>query len=488
MNRNLKTKEKSAKRLKLPNQPPPQKQQYQEQDCEVNVESEFFLLNDDCICEILNYLTLKDLCSVSQTCERLKWLATERFNARFQLEANIVKGLTNGKMVHFPAVNDFIKCFGSIRNVFLSNRTTVKELKKLQEDRMVDFSIEEIRFDSWKLKLSKAKGIANISEGSKTLFFANMKVIGDFYTCFLQYWPTMERLILWKSLELFCEEDVKQNWLLETYSKLKYFAWHLDKELYVDDDMKLFFKQNKIEQFSLLSTSIDTLSDCVKNGINITELFFKVRSNVEADLVGLKQFFGEDKSKRLHLLFEDSSRADLSKNLKLLKSLSPNIDGLYFDNTVINKALANTISKMIDLKVLQTRASTMVKYLVDLPNLEEYYFSRGVVSGTFDRIQETMMLFATRSVKLKKMFFRNNSRSLNAFQFDVFDEGRKKLPGAEKLSIYVKYMSSCGFADLSSIKLNYDTLKIYTAERGDVKNPLVNEYTYSNASKKRRHR
>lgn len=72
-------------------------------------------------------------------------------------------------------------------------------------------------------------------------------------------------------------------------------------------------------------------------GISITELYFKIKDNLSTTLIELRKFCIDTTSKRLHLLIEDDCRYELSKNLNLLIELAPNLDGMYFDNKMIEK-------------------------------------------------------------------------------------------------------------------------------------------------------
>lgn len=285
----------------------------------------------------------------------------------------------------------------------------------------------------------------------------------------------IEQLVLWKRLI----PAQNKTWMSQPYPKLKYFAYHLDEELKVTDELKAFFQRNKnIEKFSLLSNNIQTVRQCVENGIEINELFFKSTCDIKVNLTILKDFCGDDLSKRLHLLFYSTTMLK-EDNLELFMSLKPNVDGLYFnDQQFFEDELVDAIKTFHQLKVVQlppTHHSFVVSLIADLPVLEEVYIydnlyasEIGIDVNWFSKQAEIVSSLIERSRKLKKIFL---WRTHDTLQFEEYDKQRKELVGAEQLTVFLSVNSQWKF--LFKDKWKLDTFDVIVTEKKHIRNPLV---------------
>lgn len=292
----------------------------------------------------------------------------------------------------------------------------------------------------------------------------------------------IEQLVLWKRLSA---ESEKLKWISMIFPKMKYFAYHLDEELKVNDELKSFFQRNKtIEKFSLLSSNIQTVRECVENGIEINELFFKNTDvNLKENLTILKEFCGEDRSKRLHIhLYSDYIRMAENESLELFTSLKPNIDGLYFSNKdYFEDELMDAIKTFHELKVIQVTPThrTFVLFLVaNLPLLEEVYIydnlygnEVGVDVHWFSKQAEIVSSLISQSRKLKKLFIWQNNKNL---LFEDYDKQRQLLDGAEKLTVFidVNTLFKSFFKDIWTV----DTFDVIFTESKHIRNPLVKNF------------
>lgn len=443
-------------------------------------------LNDDCVFEIMKWLPLDELCSLSSTCRSLQQLAQHFFTRRFPEQAGEIKEFENkNRFVKYNGnVKNYVKCFCKMPNISLDNSYSspakLAELKLVFQCR-ADATINKIRFEKWrKLRPIDGTNLAELLNQVTSVTLSDTVVDGDLYK-FFQHLPNMEELILWKNFDQVGQHQVKENWLSKTYPKLKHFAWHLNQELNVTTEMIIFFERNKqINKFSLYTANIETIKDCVNNRIKITELYIHINENVVADLQYIREFCDGDTSKRLHVSFDDSCRAVLSKNLKSLLALRTNVDGLYFDGRILHKPLAETISKFEHLKILQAKSCQSLELLADLPNLEELYISHGIKLKSFPQIHGIMSTFISQSANLKLLYVRNNAQPYRNFGFDSFDESRKNVANrADDLTIFFKSEAEYRVDELARMKLAYDTFKIAAVGVEDVNNPLVTEYLYS---------
>lgn len=440
-------------------------------------------MDDDCIHEILSYLDEDSLCSLGTQCRHLRNLTGFELFRRFPQQAARIKRFEqNGYWYRYPNDYDkFIVCYAKFRKLSIRNfLKSAKEIKDLQlyMQAMEQSRVDEIHFERCRhIRPAQGKALAKTIEATKSVTFNGCKMIGEFYTTILCHFPSMENLILRSSLEMVCEEKVKNKWLTEIYPNLKSFSWFIDDEIPVTDELKLFFKQNKtIKHFSLHTRRIETLEQL--KGIKITHLYFRVTHDVENKLNYLKEMCRNDESLRLHLMFADECRSQLTSHLKLFGELKTNLRGLYLDGLPPSKRLAIEIEQCIHLKDLQVRHCKFIEQFVTLPKLENVYVSRGMVDGTYRDIYDMIYRFATQAPKLKNLFFRNSCREFSSFRFDQINTVRSQLPGANKMTFHVRTKSKPRIAELARIRVHYDMLNLKITDVESLANPLPTDWLY----------
>lgn len=293
-----------------------------------------------------------------------------------------------------------------------------------------------------------------------------------------------EGLVLWKRLTpgLGPANHEKLQWRMQTYPKLKYFSYHLDEELKVTDELCAFFNRNQsIEKFSLLSSNVQTVRQCVEKGIEINELFLKLTGDMTVNLTVLKDFCGDHPSRRLHLLVYSTYALVQKNNLELFMSLKPNIDGLYFEEqSYFEDELVDAVKTFDQLKVLQitpTHRSFVVSLIAGLPLLEEFYIydnlyaNENVDIDWFPKQTQIVSSLISGSKKLKKIFL---WRTHNTLQFEEYDRQRKQLDGAEKLTVFLGLIGAHPmYRSLFDGMWNVDSFEVVRTERKHIRNPLV---------------
>lgn len=455
------------------------------ESAEQTLKTNFLTMNDDCIREILAYLNATDLCALSTQCRRLQQLTKDELDCRFpNISERIASFENDGYWFHFPVADEFIICFAQIRKLSignaLSNAQTIENLKafiRAKENSIVD----EMHFEGCRnIRPSHGKAFSELFYKTKSVTFNRCKIIGEFHDTILDYFPLMENLVLWNSLEMTCNDDNQNNWLKFEYPNLKSFSWFLNEEITISNEMKLFFTQNKtIKHFSLFTQHIATLEKCTEAGIKITHLYYRITHDVKMILEYLKKMCRKEKSLRLHLLFEDECRTELTSNLKLFSELKNNLRGLYLGGVDVTVKLAEAIEKSIQLKNLQIRHSKHIEHFATLPKLENVYMSRGIVSATYSAIRNTMFQFATRAPKLKNLFFRNSCTPFLSFDFNRFNAERAKLLGATRMTFHVRTKSKERITEISQMQLYYDMFNIKIVDLEDLTHPLVNDWLYA---------
>lgn len=349
-----------------------------------------------------------------------------------------------------------------------------------------DSLLEELQFENWftiQYRLREMHGymLAEALEDVESVTFSNMNVVGDLNQCILQFMPNLKELTLCKKFKE--QEDV--NWMEMNDPQLQRFVWHLDEEVPVTKVKRFLGVNSNVTFFSLLSRSQHTIKELIKEGVQVNELFFDVTSGfsyfeteMPQALDELMVFCKQNSCESLHLMFGESSRDSLQRNLDKLVALAPYIKGLYFDTKVINKEFVIALTKLENLKVLQYNFATNINGLMaNIPNLEEIYVYWGANAQNIAKYQKSMLFFASNSPKLKKIYLRNNSQPFKDFDFKEYDSKRRQLPGARKLKIYFKSDEPGCTGPLNEIQRNFDLIEVLRVESENVKNPMINEWT-----------
>lgn len=443
-----------------------------------------FSLNNDCFYAIFNRLSLNDLCSVSETCQRLQELSSDHFSRRYTSKVLMIDNVTDsGHLIKGPTGEKYVNCFAlSSRTVSLGQKLGSKAgLKRLERYYRANKEemepIKNLRIDHWTrgLMVNYGQIIHDMIKDVESFTLSNTDVHGDLHTCILNSLPKLNRFTFWKKDRI--NNEMTHEWLQQTYPNLQYFAWHAASELQIDLAQFFFHNNPRITFFSLQSCSQNTLRHLFERKIRVNELFFTVTGSpgVFVDLLNLCQQQGT----RLHLKFPDGTpRNVLNQNMDQFARLHQYVDGLYFQNAGIQNNLARALHTFSHLKILQLNiTSTDPGYrFFDIAPLQEIYAFYGVCTQTFRQYRAAMMLFARRLPRLKRFYMRNNSQPFDRFEFGEMDEARKRLPGACKLKIHVRSDELSYMGALNDIQREYDTIAIERVETEQVKNPLVTEF------------
>lgn len=445
-------------------------------------EMQLLTLNDDCLRSILGKLSLSDLCVVSKVCVRLQSLATETFTRCHKEKVMTLQNITDAGLLTSMPNEKYIKCFAKhIQNVTIGKafqtKATMKQLSKFYKTTGGPKPIKVLRFEGrgrGGFRQQHGPALKTLANTVESLIISNAKIYGDLNECILKHMPNLKQLTLWMGFEQPHTENI--NWMEQTYSNLEYFAWHSDKELAVHKLNQFVALNPKLNFISLLCKSQRTL-DCLNTvNVHVNQLFFVLNGNMAVSLRALCVLCKQRICHRLHLKIPDRCRSELTRNMNQLIELAPHIEGLYFENTIINDNLARALVSFDQLKVLQFNISANAAILSKVPSLEEIFAYWGVNSSNFVRYREAMLVYVLATPTLKKMYFRNNSQSFVRFKFNELDEGRRSLSGAKKLKIYFKTEEMHFTGQLSGVKCDFDTIEVLRVETEHVNNPLITEY------------
>lgn len=437
-------------------------------------------LNDDCLRAIMDKLPLDDLCMMSKTCVRLQELCIDHFQRRHKNKVLVIEQIQDvGVWRVKPKDEKYIDCFSDhIQNVILGKQCANKlALRQLNTFYASDENptLKEVRFENWNTgpRKNHGSGMSAMFKEVVSATFSNAAIRGDLNDYILKYMPKLKELTL---LKKFTEPaNGSSDWMNRTYPQLNRFAWHLDKREVPIDRIKAFFIRNPNIRFSLKSISQATIEQLIQEDVRVDELFFKVVGRLSV-LDNLLILCVKQPNICLHLEFSFWAQRHLNDNLDKLKALAPYIEGLYFQSGMIDAQLAKMLVTFNKLKVVQADLGIRnAKQLVDIPNLTVLYARSGVSQTNFDSYSKAMLLFAGRSLSLKKIFLRNSSIPFDTFKFKELDSKRRKLLGAKKLKIHFNTQFERQNRELKNIVRDYGSVGIDRVETEIVKNPLVTD-------------
>lgn len=372
-------------------------------------------LNDDCIFHIFDYLSVYDLCAVSQTCVRLKQLSTKQFQRKFKTDAlrmpeTVSIAIENTGEIFLEAfedhTRDFIKCFtGCIRIVH------IKQFSQKHSSKISHFlrsnwngNIQKLSFEQMNQTKSFVNDIKGILNGVETLEFhdipTNGEVVREMLNCCGQLKNLKIRNNLLRTFDVRCPTLE----LFQCRIDSKYNAIKLEKFLRKNPNVTTLVcsfqnKDNGTKNF------IDVIQ-VVLNVSTVTELYLKIstRMNKHNDWNSicneLNKLNERTDFKRLEI-FVDNDVCKFSS----IKSLN----GVHVDNLEFVEIA--TINRFAQLKTLYVNNNPPKPNLYfeafsqNLPAVETLFLDINELHTDTERdsIYSSVSVFVANSPTLKKL-------------------------------------------------------------------------------------
>lgn len=396
------------------------------------------LLNDHCVLEILAYLDLKNLCSMGQTCRRLYRLAKYHFGLQYPKEAKQVEQFEKRERNWLTSID--LNCFADYKTMIFDKNsmcpTLITNFVNVQMNKPTESRIKGAIFAGFSDNryLTNCKLLHAVLHDVQVVSFVNMRANG-LYDSILQYCPSMQKLIIRGEFCVNCN-----GWLSQKYPKLVQLSLHTNNDIEWKDVQQLI-QQNPNINVSLLSQNTDNINRFIDNGVTINELHIQVKYNFDYYMHYLKAICSKSISIRLHLVFADNVRRNLSRHIQHLVVLKNNIDGLYFKQIELDKETVNGIMKIDRLNILQIPIKYHTQALAHLPNLKEVYiFPYMIRNGAPETTQYLELLYklAGQCKSLQKLVYRYPTKNYHDIQLSILDSVnylRMALNGAERLKL-----------------------------------------------------
>lgn len=348
----------------------------------------------------MEWLELDDICSISETCKKLKMLSSDYFQRKYN--DKLMDGMrivaVKGKIEFQPnerCVRSFSRCFDNvIVNIGLPQSRKL-DICKLDVPSFIrkycDAYLSSIQFKSMFLYHSFGDSIASVLKNVETVKFTACDLEGTYHQM-LRHCRNVKYLTVGENYGNKIDEL-----LLETYPKLEHFNCIYYGRVLMTNNLKIFLRQHpnlkrlswcfhaRIRETTFSDKTLECIEVIVENGKSLQELFlsFDGTYNLTSISDKLKEICDREHFKRLELDFRYSTLGykltkmiiEHGEQLTTLKSLS----GLYLCHFFeYGNHFLSTLSVMKHLRILQLDSVASMKRLNNirfdgLLNLEELH-------------------------------------------------------------------------------------------------------------------
>lgn len=455
-------------------------------------------INDDCIYKILDFITLNDLCSLSQTCQKLYVLCADHFRRKYPNEAKKeVRMKIEDNETTYYAQNYCLKYFNNfIKNVkiYADSKCRFDQNNEWAE-RVVTFF--EAKCDK-KLYRICIKGHVELVPWCAQIenFLCNVEVVefideserGQDMVTLLQFCPNVKKLILKKCIHVESVDAV----LGQKYEQLTHFSYINGSGMNLNpEQLKIFHETNHQLQCVGLKFADDDndlnlitsrIVQCIQtmtaHATYLEQLFLKIGGQIAKcfdDVCSqLNVLCERDHFKSLVIRFEYEGGANA---LKLYSNKMGNwtqLTKIYLMRIRLIDVIP-ALRSLVHLKIIvltedgwfcvpDTNAMPNFDEIIDtvvgtqhfsLPQVEEV-----LIDHMKNRIAilNLVMLFTRHWVNLKRVLVPNNNTILH-FDIGELIRAREKLANACDMTIFTNYDDNTTNLDHKLIKLKYVQFK-----------------------------
>lgn len=382
---------------------------------------EFDSLNEECINNIFDWLSIEDLCKVKVTCKRLFLLANEHYRITYgQVNAWYGKGVGS-----LDERNKYHKSFASsAQRVNFYYDLELSTMSSIVNQNVKYISLYSYDSDLIDTNLqNKFKNVKEISVG------------GPVNDNLLQHFPNLEVI------------DIKftYQWsVLGNYPKLKQVR-HQNFKKRDEQELEQFFKRNpNIKVFASIKQATETTDWVLRSGLEFDDLVLMVGSlrvkpfvDVDQLIKNLHSLHKNQQIKRLHLQIcnEEFFYSPKFKTLKFVESIETTDPYSYCEKSFnIFASLPNLKCLTLYCQFGNSLNKSQSAFLVQkLDQLEELHINAQPIGD--------MIPFVRYSAKLKCIYLMKQpyGRTFKEGNTTVhtLDKSRRELKHACKLTIYM---------------------------------------------------
>lgn len=425
-----------------------------------------FALNTDCIDQIFEYLSLKDIHSVGQTCRALQRAAGEYFKLNFSAAEKCIGN--DGIYTIYPdnngATNQRIQtsCFNRFTE-FISHHYEEFEPFRYIETHSDEFpAVKHLYFVCVGLNAAKMKYFQAILPKIEIVQCRQCTIWdGEFHEFLLRSCDKMKRLYVQDDLGDIVNR-VDNTWMLQKYPNLKHLELTPRYSFIINELGKLFELNPQLSSFStsshcmwinrqtFLESNIKLDSLEIKHFDSGFYFYHVERLSVPSICNLLNELFAKGVYKKVHLYIHDIDEpsSQFMVGLQGFDKLSiRNVDGS-----------GCHLARLVNIRELSifdcARATDLEKVATQLQRLERIMLQ----NVSYDNI----LPFVRFSSRLKRMkIFPKDAVSFKALDLQQLNAERAKLPRPQKLIIYMednvflatKWAAKNGDTDLKFVEM-----------------------------------
>lgn len=389
-------------------------------------------LNVHCLHNIFDYLSLRDVHSVGQTCQSLQQIVGEYFQSNYVDEYKDIESIADAHQA-----NVFSKFHQHILfSTFLQRRRTMQQLISHAANNCHQ-KFKRLWFSNVNLTGADIQSLQNKWEFIESVKIDHCVANREFCEDFSKLCVNLRRLYV---IEFNCRENVLENqgheWLLQRYPKLEHLHWTQNSNQHVIRELKIFFEKNPhIRSFT---TNIEFLwvheRIIQKLPIQLDDFTIEMESEFPPPNIEyvsgniLKNLYENGVFKRLHINLKCFNQESLDKMVPLeaLKGLCLNCNS---DDSLINlpqwmNLIEFNTCEYIDLQNMDYLATNQFK------NLRRATFECILFSDLLEFIRKLVNL---TKVKVK-CFYDLEYLILN---LSALNQEREQLDGAKRMVVYL---------------------------------------------------
>lgn len=388
---------------------------------------EMFKLNTDCVHEICEWLSLKDLNALGQTCRAMKSIVSEYITWTYPAVNTILR---RDRIEVFSSTKATIVFPDTIKRILIAESDFNNNRLKFIATRCT--SLEQIQFKFTNLTAEHIVCLKKVLENLRVLRFVKVAFRGDFYEDFLKHCQKLTTLSVRSGSGTLI--GFNNNWMLRHYPHLKHIEMSQLNGAKIDELQTFFDLNPQIETLgvnsSLLQENQSAFIETRKTFVDLAIIINYVPSrNYPAFFRLLNELHKNGFYRRLHLYtfsFNEETFFQMAGLRGLVK--------LYSAHSILGNRVLSPMLSLTELSVDSSEHLADIQTLAkNLKNLQRILFYR----ASYDDI----VPFFRYAINLKVVNIRRMiGVGSDEIVLDVraLNNARKQLASASKVNIYVK--------------------------------------------------